>query len=135
MPNGVAYPLPVELEPSPPDTSIEYRVGIATAEAVVASCQALMDFWAGGAMTPATRAANGEWIAQLYELQQQAPSGFDFAGTVIREGKFVLRQRYGAWFRAHHNGANIPEPMLDILLSDLLEILARVTATEQRLAH
>jgi len=135
MANGTPVALPGELEPSSPDASIEYRVGIATAEAVIASAQALRDFWACGAMTPAVRAANGEWIARLYELQQQAPPGFDFAATVIREGKRTIHARYGAMFRAHHNGAEIPEPMLDILLSDLLEILAKVTATERMLAH
>jgi hypothetical protein len=133
MANGHTVSLPVELLGSP-SIELKLKIGEATAEAVIASCQALMDFWADGAMTPAVREANGECIARLYDLSLEA-NGLDFPTIVRREGKRVLHARYGAWFRAHHSRAEIPEPMLDILLSDLLKILARVTAAERMLVH
>jgi hypothetical protein len=131
MANGTHVVLPRELEPSSTNTSI----GEAVAQAIVASCCAVADFWAGGSMRPETRMANGTCIARLYELQQSAPDGIDFPAVVRREGKYAINARYSAIFRAAHGGADIPEPMLDLLLDDLLAVLARVTEVERRLAH
>ena len=121
--------------PATEDKSIELKIGEAAAEAVVASCYAVADFWAARAMTPATRKMNGTHIARLYELQQSVPDGIDFPAVTRREGKRAVHARYGAIFRAAHGGADIPELMLDILIDDLLRILDRVTETERRLAH
>ena len=135
MANGHTVSLPVELLGSP-SIELKSKIGEAAAAAVIASCLAIKDFWAAGAMTLETRESNGTHIANLYMLSQE--TGIDestFATMVRAEGKRTLYARYGAWFRAHHNGADIPEPMLDMLLDDLIAILGKVTAAERLLAH
>ena len=135
MPNGVAYPLPPELKiPSSDALSIEIAIGEATAAAILASFAAVTDYWTDGAMTPETREANGTHIARMYELQQQAPPGFDFAGTARQVGKQLIHARYGAAFRARF-GVDVPEVWLDEHIDHLLGILSKVTAAERRPAQ
>jgi hypothetical protein len=136
MPNGTAVRLPPQLEPSSPGaSSIEFAIGTATANAVFASCRALRDFEAFGAMTPAVREENGTRIARLFMLRQETGiDEFAFAAMVRTEGKRVVHARHDAVFRAEH-GTDFPESLLDILIDDLLEILTKVAAAERRLAH
>lgn len=47
-----------------------------------------------------------------------------------KEGERLLRQRYGTDFR-HCCGADLRPEGLDVILDGLLEILAKVTATER----
>jgi hypothetical protein len=134
--NGIAVALPLapELPSTPakataskPDGGIETTIGEATAAAAVAIGQALVDFEAGGRLTPATRMLGGERIGlHLGE--------FDFATTVRREGKRVLHQRHGAAFRQHY-GVDLPEAALDEIIGWLLAIVQKVVADERALAH
>ena len=135
MANGSHVALPAELrEPSSTDKSIEIWIGEVTAAAVLAGFQALVDFEKFGAMTAETREENGTRIAQLFVLSQQAPDEIDFPAVVRRTGAHALHTHYDAAYRACY-GKNFPEVVVDGIITDLLEILAKVAATERMLAH
>jgi hypothetical protein len=135
MANGV-YALPVKLrEPSSTeDKQIELDIGIAMANAVIASCRALTDYEVSGAMSSTVRAENGAWLARLYMLQQEASGKIDFTSTARREGRRLFYDRHGVAFWAYH-GTNFTERTLDVLIDNTLEVLAKITASERELAH
>jgi hypothetical protein len=135
MANG-AHALPVELrEPSSTkDKQIELDIGIAMANAVIASCRALTDLEVSGAMSPTVRAENGAWLARLYTLQQEVSGKIDFAATARREGRRLFYDRHGVAFWAYH-GTNFTERTLDVLIDNTLEIVGKITASERALAH
>src|SRR5262245_66535903 len=87
--NGVAVlSFPEESTPEPATgDSIEHRIGAATVYAVGALSKGLAEVLEAGRLSPQSKALGTEAVAQLFEIQQSAPGGFDFfANTVRREG-------------------------------------------------
>ena len=134
MPNGATARLPFPAsapafaQPGKPGESIEGLIGAVTAAAAAALGQALVEYSNGG-LTRATRAAGGDLVAGLYELQQVAlarGAGIDFATVMRREGKRVLRQQHAA---------DLPDAAIDEMIGWLLEIVAKVTAFERARAN
>jgi hypothetical protein len=93
----------------------------------------LEEHFAGG-LKAATRDAGADRIAWLWELQAAVGSRTDFADIVQREGKLVLQQYLDAEFYRHHT-ADQGDAMIEGILSEVLGILAGVTAIERAAAH
>ena len=84
----------------PQKTGIEQLIGNATADAVIAISQALVDFQAMGVMSPLTRAQSGEVLGRVAELRLAHLGELpDFAVVAFAAGKRELHRRHGALFR------------------------------------
>jgi hypothetical protein len=151
MPNGAA----VRLAPEPPTerllkgapagataskpgtaraaTGIEVTIGEAMADAAAAIGQALVDFAAGGRMTPATRALSGECLGRVCELQLDTVGELDFGAVAHVEGRRILLARHGAVLRKHCG--TVPEAALDELLGYVIGIANKVVRDELRRPH
>ena len=111
---GPATPAPA------PEPDIKVLIGEAMAAAACIMAQALGEYWDGG-LTPKTKTASGDLIAQLYELRQSTMGEFDFEQVALEYGWQTLRARC--------NGGGYPTKTGDILLEETLSILRKVTAT------
>jgi len=122
--NGAAVALQLVPETAPaPQISIELEIGTATARAVGVIGRGVAEFLQAGKISLESKSLGGEIVARLYELQQAAPSGFDFAGTVRIEGMKTLR----AWHAASSDHAmKFPETPVAEYIDELLEILSNV---------
>ena len=105
--------------PAPASEPIEILIGECMAAAAAGLAQALGEFQGNG-LTARTKAAGGDLVAQLYELQRATHGEFDFGEVALDYGRKVLRQRCngGGYTKGH-----------DILIEEVLSILGRVTAT------
>jgi len=134
MVNGVAIASPLADGPTPFEEPIESRIGTAIASAATALCFAVLE-QNGGGLDPKTREAGGSRIAEVVQLQLGHELGdHDFTRIAYREGKARLRQYLDGNFNQQH-GAPAGEEAVDAILSELLEIVARVVAFERMLAH
>jgi hypothetical protein len=143
MPNGASVRLPRELQPQattakpdaiPAATEVETAIGAATAAAVTGFSQAMMEYQNGG-LAPATRLANGERIARMYELQQVYAGEVAFEVVARAEARVVLRQYLAAdGFYGRHTTEQ-GDAVCNELISHVLEIVGRVTDFERRLAN
>jgi hypothetical protein len=128
--NGAAVAL--LSEPAPTDGGepdlIEQRIGVATADAVAAFGQALIEYYTTGHTTVA-RTTGGDAAARLFWLRQQLVPDADFAALARREGMRVLRARLGADF--------VPQAAeaADGIITGVLEIVNRVVEFERSMAH
>ena len=129
MPNGaaVAHALHLVPEPitSPADDKAEIEIGQAVASAATAICQGAAEYMDGG-LTPATREAGGERISKLFFLQE-AFAG-DFPAAAREQGAKVL----WTYVRGQHS-PDAAEAMIDLALTTVLDVLAKVTAAERAL--
>jgi len=65
----------------------------------------------------------GEAVARLFELQQAAPGGLDFASTVRIEGMKALRARHAA---SPDRAVDFPEVPANEIIDELLAIVDQV---------
>jgi hypothetical protein len=129
MPNGVAYPLPVELKP-PAERSIESTIGIAVADATTMLCREVEEYITSG-VTEAVRNAGAERIARVAELQlAHARGDRDFVAIAHREGKRILRPHLNGDFYRRYS-LDEGEAALDLFIADVLMIVSKVVASER----
>jgi hypothetical protein len=108
---------------------VERSIGQATAAATTALCQAMQEYQNGG-LRPETRLASGTRVAALYQLQQAHAGALDFAATVRREGKRVLRQYFDGDFHQHYS-AEQGDAVLDLFIDEVLAVVAKVASFER----
>jgi hypothetical protein len=144
MANGVTARLPFPEPPSAPVTTqpadkpappeLSSVLGNAMADAVVAISQAMVDFEADGAMTPASRALGGELLGRVAQLRLDTFSEIDpatFATTALTEGRKALLSRHGLILRQQFvDGAGL-EKALDELVGWAVTIAEKVAHDEQ----
>ena len=128
MVNGTAVLAHV---PEPPSEAAEIEVGEAIASAACGFCFALQEFQQNGGLTDVVRAAGGERIARVAQLQLGHELGDrDFTAIAHRAGKAVLRQFFdGSFSPAQCDAA------LDFYINEVLMIVSRVVAMERALMH
>jgi len=112
-------------EPAPaPSGETERAIGEATAFAVGVLSAGAVEHWEGK-LTSKTKMLGGEAVARLFELQQAAPSGLDFAATVRAHGMRTLRAQHAA---GQDRAVEFPEMLAAETIDGLLVIVGRVTA-------
>jgi hypothetical protein len=113
---------PAPAAPAPAsDEPIERLIGEVTAAAAVALMAALQE-WQNGKLTPKTRTAGGDLVAQLWELRRATMGELDFEQVAWEQGRLALRQRC--------NGGGYPTKTGDILIESVLEILDKVVQAQ-----
>jgi hypothetical protein len=132
MPNGTAVALPIELDPPTRQTSVIERIGQVVADAAIVTYRGAWEH-ADGGVSPVTQAKAGDLLVQLYKLQETFGE-LDFHATARREGRRVLRERWGKTL-GQEFGQTTLDAAIDEILEGPLTILANVTAIERALAH
>jgi hypothetical protein len=139
MANGVAalhlVPAPESKgePPSTPGAGIEVEIGEAVASAATGLCFAVQEHKQLGALTRTTKMTNGERIARIYHLQQAHADKLDFAAVARAEGARALRTYFDADFYRTH--ADAGEWTINVVIDEVLAIVARVTAVERAWAN
>jgi hypothetical protein len=109
-------------EPAPSE-GIALEIGAATVFAIGAMSRGLVEFWEAGRLSPEGKLLGGEAVARLFELQQAAPGGLDFASTVRIEGMKALRARHAA---SPDRAVDFPEVPANEIIDELLAIVDQV---------
>ena len=86
---------PAPAAPAPASEPIEHLIGEATAAAACALAQAFLEFQNGG-LTPKTRAAGGDRIAELFALRQSTLGEINFEEVAREHGARALRKLGGS---------------------------------------
>jgi hypothetical protein len=106
-----------------PASEIEVLIGDVTAAAAAALAQALTEHWSDGGLSKKTKKTGGDWIADLWKLQQATRGELaDFEQVAREQGRLALQKRC-------NGGYHTVAAKSDILVDEVLKILDQVTET------